>query len=112
MKEPVSHTLFAKHLRELRLKFKTEYLFDLYGERRWRADFYFMTGEKVGDYEHYLIEIEGAVWSAGRHNRGKGFLADMEKYNTATMQGFKVLRFSTQQVMSGEAKSFLERWLK
>ena len=30
---------------------------------------------------------------AGRHTWGAGFLADMEKYNTATMQGYRVLRF-------------------
>jgi very-short-patch-repair endonuclease len=40
------------------------------------------------------IEIEGAVWTNGRHTRGKGFLNDIEKYNNAAINGWTVLRFT------------------
>jgi hypothetical protein len=42
-----------------------------------------------------VIEIEGAVWTNGRHTRGSGFVKDMEKYNTATAMGFKLIRIQT-----------------
>ena len=94
--------LLAIHLAELGLEFVREYRF--HEDRKWRADFF------IAEYS-ILIEIEGSVWVQGRHTRGAGFLADMEKYNTATMQGYRVLRFSTQQVLDGSAKRFLKSWL-
>ena len=61
-----------------------------YPERRWRFDYAFPT-LKVA------IEIDGAVWTLGRHNRPAGYLADMEKLNTAASMGWLVLRFSTDE---------------
>jgi len=64
--------------------------------RKWRSDFCWP--------EHKLIvEVEGGVWSNGRHTRGKGFLADMEKYNTATLMGYKLLRVADDHIQSGQA---------
>ena len=64
--------------------------------RRWRADFAIPA-------HRILIEVEGGTWTAGRHSRGKGFDLDCEKYNTATLMGWRVLRYSTGMVISGEA---------
>lgn len=61
-----------------------------YPERRWRFDYAF-PALKVA------IEIDGAVWTQGRHNRPAGYLADMEKLNTAASMGWLVLRFSTDE---------------
>lgn len=44
------------------------------------------------------IEVEGGIHIRGRHVRPKGYMADMEKYNTATLLGWKVLRFSPKDV--------------
>lgn len=66
-----------------------EYRF--YPPRRWRFD-YAIIDLKVA------IEIEGASWTQGRHTRGKGFIADMEKYNRATLEGWRVLRYTPQQI--------------
>lgn len=93
----------ARDLRALKINFKQEYKF--HPERNWRADF-LITGTKI------LIEVEGGIWSGGRHTRGKGFIADMEKYNAAAVMGFKVLRFDTQQVKSGLAIKQIEGLLK
>lgn len=53
--------------------------------RKWRFD-YAWPRQKVA------LEVEGGVWTAGRHTRGSGFLRDMEKYNAAAVRGWRVLR--------------------
>jgi hypothetical protein len=56
-------------------------------DRKWRFDYYFSRGGvKVA------LEIEGGVWTNGRHTRGKGFIKDMEKYNAAQALGIYVVR--------------------
>jgi len=60
-------------------------------ERRWRFDFAHV-GSKTA------IEIEGGIFSRGRHTRGVGFLNDMEKYNKAVELGWVVLRYTPQQM--------------
>ena len=62
--------------------------------RKWRFDFAFPT-EKVA------VEIEGGVWVNGAHNRGAHFLSDMEKYNWATINGWKVLRYTNSNLKQG-----------
>ena len=93
----------ARDLRALKINFEQEYKF--HPERNWRADF-LITGTKI------LIEVEGGIWSGGRHTRGKGFIADMEKYNAAAILGFKVLRLDTQQVKSGLAIKQIENLVR
>ena len=66
-----------------------EYRF--YPPRRWRVD-YAIIDLKIA------VEIEGGAYSGGRHVRGKGYIADMEKYNRATLEGWRVLRYTPQQI--------------
>jgi len=93
-------TVLATHLRACKIGFEQEYKF--HPERKWRADF-FITGTKI------LVEVEGGIWSGGRHTRGKGYLGDMEKYNEAALLGYTVLRFDTEQVKSGLAIQKIEQ---
>ncbi|HEY3620730.1 MAG TPA: hypothetical protein VGK96_28335 [Candidatus Sulfotelmatobacter sp.] len=51
-----------------------------------------------------LVEIEGGTWSQGRHSRGYGMAKDAEKYNRATILGYRILRYTTDMVMSGHAE--------
>jgi len=44
------------------------------------------------------IEIEGGLWITGRHNQPLGMIQDMEKYNLAVLNGWKVLRYTTDTV--------------
>ena len=91
----------AKQLTALKISFVREYRF-YQPYRQWRFDFALM--------EHKIaIEVEGGIWVKGGHTRGKHFEEDCVKYNTATMLGWKVLRFSTGQVTKGEAVRFLTR---
>jgi len=94
-----AHILLEKHLEELKLQYLREFRFA--PPRRWKFDYMLKDGRTA-------IEIEGAIWSAGRHTRGAGYQADLEKYNEATKMGFRVYRFSTQDVLEGKAKAFLE----
>lgn len=55
------------------------------------------------------IEIDGAVWTNGRHTRGAGFLRDQEKFREAAILGWRVLRFSTADITSGCLADDIER---
>ena len=53
--------------------------------RGWRFDF-------ASPEDLIAIEIEGGVWSGGRHNRPRGFIDDCEKYNAAAALDWRVFR--------------------
>lgn len=74
--------------------------FKFHPSRRWKFDFCFVR-------HRIAVEIEGAIWTQGRHTRGSGFLKDMEKYNEAGRLGYRVFRFTPQQLRKGEAQEFM-----
>ncbi len=59
--------------------------------RKWRFDYAWPSPS-----HRVAVEIDGGQWVAGggRHNRD----SDREKLNHAAAEGWRVLRFSTQQV--------------
>ena len=91
---------FALHLRVHKIENIREFRFN--PERRWRADF-LITGHKL------LIEIEGGTWIGGRHTTGPGFLKDVEKYNSMTVMGYRLLRFTPEMVSNGLAIELTQR---
>ncbi len=58
-----------------------------------------------------LVEAEGGIWTKGRHVRGGGFIADCEKYNTAALLGWMVLRFPPCMVADGTAVKMIRKAL-
>lgn len=92
---------FEADMKELGLLFEREFQF--FKERKWRADYLVRPLT--------LVEIDGGAFTQGRHTRGAGFIADMEKLNTASALGYKVFRFTPQQVLKGEAREFIRKWL-
>ena len=68
--------------------------------RQWRFDFCWPA-------YNLAVEIEGAVWTRGRHTRGSGFVQDMEKYNAAAVAGWRVLRFDPEAVLNGTARELV-----
>jgi hypothetical protein len=72
--------------------------------RRWRFD-YAWPESKVA------LELEGGAWSQGRHVRAKGFLGDIEKYNEATLLGWKLLRCATDHIGTGYIPDCVHRAL-
>lgn len=45
------------------------------------------------------LEVEGGVWTRGRHTRPAGFLRDVEKYNLAASLGWRVFRTTPQRIV-------------
>jgi hypothetical protein len=83
-----------------------EYVFAKDLKRRWRADFFISHKRKL------LIEVEGGVFSGGRHLRGVGYTKDIEKYNTAALLGFLVIRCTPEHIDSGQAMTWIKAALE
>ena len=76
----------------------TEYAFAKQLGRRWRFDF-------AWPDRLLAVEVDGGAWipGGGRHTRGAGFAADHDKFNRATLLGWRVLRFTSRHVADGSA---------
>ena len=72
--------------------------------RRWRFDYAWLP-------ELVALEVEGGAWTKGRHTRGQGFIDDMEKYNQAVCLGWRLVRFTPEQLASGECLPVLRQLL-
>lgn len=99
----VGEETFALHCRCYKLTPQREVRFD--EVRRWRFDFAFPDVKLA-------VEIEGGTWQAGRHQRPVGFTNDIQKYNAASLAGWRVLRFTTDMVNSGEAIDVVRKALQ
>lgn len=81
-------------------------------ERKWEFDF---AWPEVA----IAVEIEGGIWRGrgfgsktannpgGAHSHPLQILRDIEKYNEAARMGWRIFRFTTDMVKSGEAIAFL-----
>ena len=89
---------FALHCRAEKLEPLREFKF--HPERRWRFDFAWP--------EHKLaVEIEGGV-----HRIKNKFERDIEKYNTATKMGWRILRYTPKMIKTGEPINEVELMLE
>lgn len=83
-KNTMTSHIFIQLLKNLKLPLPIqEYKF--HPKRKWRMDYAWLE-QKIA------LEVEGGVWSQGRHTRGSGFIKDMEKYNEAAVMGFRIIR--------------------
>jgi hypothetical protein len=72
--------------------------------RRWRFDY-------AWPEQRVALEVEGGVWTGGRHTRGAGFLGDMEKYNAAVVEGWRVVRVVPSNLCASATVGMLESLL-
>jgi very-short-patch-repair endonuclease len=72
-----------------------EYPFAQSKGRRWRFDFCWPD-------ESLALEVDGGVWTSGRHTRGSGWTKDTEKLNTAASMGWRMLRTTPKQLCTTE----------
>lgn len=72
-----------------------------YKPRKWRFDY-------ALPYYKIAVEVEGGVWTGGRHIRPQGFLGDIEKYNTAALLGWRVFRTTPDKLLSAQTLKLLK----
>ena len=73
--------------------------------RKWRFDLAFLESKLA-------VEVEGGIWTYGRHNRAISFIKDMEKYNEACLLGWNLLRFTTDMVKKGESIKIISKFFE
>jgi very-short-patch-repair endonuclease len=113
MKKPTEAELLMEiHLNELGLvPWEPELRFDT--RRKWRFD-YAVPRLRVA------IEIEGGIFpfrnargemTVGGHVRGAHYQSDLDKYNTAAALGWRVFRFSTEDIVMARDIICLRLWI-
>ena len=95
--------VLAFQLKAVGIEFVRQYCYAK--PRRLRADFAFPSAR-------LLVEIQGGVFQRKAHGSITGILADIDRLNTATLAGWRLLRFTPQAVQSGEALQLIDRALK
>ena len=83
--------------------------YQFHGKRKWRFDF-------AWPWAKVALEIEGGVFGyrtatgkrqAGAHRSVQGVLRDIEKYNAATLDGWRVLRVLPSTLYTEETVDLL-----
>jgi hypothetical protein len=57
------------------------------------------------------MEVEGGIWTKGRHTRGKGYVNDMLKYNAGLELGWMILRYPPNKIDYLQIKRIIEKGL-
>jgi very-short-patch-repair endonuclease len=79
-----------------------EYRF--HATRRWRFDYAWP--------EHRVaLEVDGGVWTGGRHTRGGGWHRDTEKLNAAASLGWRLLRCTPDTLCTHEMVALVRQTL-
>ena len=73
-------------------------------KRQWRFDF-------AWPIYKVAVEVDGGIYSRGRHVRGAGFERDVEKRNAAILAGWRVLHFTRSHIKTGQAIRDIENLL-
>lgn len=73
---------------------KPTFEFYFHPTRKWRFDCALVDAK-------IAIEVEGGAFTEGRHTRGAGYVNDLKKYNEATIYGWRLLRYTPQQIKNG-----------
>lgn len=72
-------------------------------KRRWRIDYYFdYNGKRIA------LEVEGGVYTRGRHTRPTGFVKDMEKYNEMAKRGILLLRCQPKDLLKMDTLNLIK----
>lgn len=80
-------TIFESLLQSHHIVYSKEHLFA--PPRRFRFDY-------CNHEQKVAWEIEGGIYTHGRHIRPSGFIKDCEKYNLAAQLGWRVFRIPTR----------------
>jgi very-short-patch-repair endonuclease len=92
-------------LRLLQSSFKgveIEKEFRFHPKRKWRFDYAF-PALKIA------VEVDGGVWTGGRHINPDGYINDMEKLNNAAAMGWLVLRITTDDRFASKTYDLIKQ---
>ena len=70
--------------------------------RKWRFDY---AWPDVG----LALEVDGGIWVQGRHSRGSGQVKEMEKFNAAAVDGWRILRVTPKALADPETAALVRR---
>lgn len=73
-----------------------EFKFD--AKRKWRIDYFWGNSGKP-----VAMEVQGAIFTGGRHVRGAALVREHEKLNHMAIAGIRVLFVTPKQLETGEA---------
>ena len=79
--------------------------FKFHPVRKWRFDYAFP------EYK-VAVEVDGGVWTGGRHINPAGYINDMEKLNTAASMGWLVLRITTDDRFAIKTYNLIEQTIQ
>lgn len=72
--------------------------------RRWRFDWAFPEARVA-------VEVEGGVYTRGRHVRPSGYLNDLEKYSEAAVRDWAVIRVTPDTLCTARTFDWITRAL-
>lgn len=72
--------------------------------RKWRFD-------RAWPEQKVAVEVNGGVWSGGRHVRGSGYIKDREKVNEAQLLGWTVIEVVDKTIENEQAFEWVRRAL-
>ena len=87
--------IFENLLKKEGIEFIAE--FDFFHKRKWRVDYMITNGKN-----RVAVEVEGGIWTGGRHTSPQGFIKDMEKYNKLSECGIYLLRYGYDNLTKKE----------
>ena len=73
--------------------------------RKFRVDFAWPS-------QMLAVEVQGGIWTRGRHIRPVGMVRDMEKFNLLTLDGWRVLLLTSQDVNGGRGLGMIQAALQ
>jgi len=87
--------------------FVTQHLAVKAKRRRYAWDFAYLP-------QRLLIEVQGGTWSQTRmgHSTGTGIRRDCQKHNAATLEGWRVLVFTSDMIRDGQAVETIRKALQ
>jgi hypothetical protein len=81
--------------------------YQFHPQRKWRFDWaVWSNGHRIA------IEYEGGVFIGGGHTRGLIYGQNCEKYNTAALMGWTVLRFTAPMIRAGMHETMIAKALE
>jgi len=91
-----------------------EFEYQFHPTRKWRFDLawpYDLILDTPIERPMVAVEVQGGIWSSGRHNRGAAMLKEWEKLNCAAELGWRILYVQPCDLCTTEFAQTIKRAL-